>query len=143
MTPVLSVSSLAPTVADVTLNGEATGNVVGSLELLSLPGIVISFINDDSFTCSSDSAVPATELYAGETDSMTTTANVSVGSTNSSTLGIGTAGNDHVWGHGADMERCLLDEAACLNLAAVLLVLGSVVALLLEAAGEEEQFEEP
>lgn len=123
-----------PTVDDFTHNGGAPGSVVGSFDLLCLPGMVISFLGDEAFTCSTGAGLSASMLYVEDSDQVAKAENVSAGSTDSSVLGNRAVNCHDTCGDCASVFRSPFHETIYLDLAAVLIALGGFVALLLETA---------
>jgi hypothetical protein len=84
-------SSPAPAFAGFTQNSEAAGGAVGSFDLLCLSGMLISILEDNSFSTSTGSGLLSIHLYVDDTMDLLEPEHLSVRSTDSSALRSGMA----------------------------------------------------
>lgn len=124
--------SLQPSIHDITYNGETCEGVVASYDLLSLPGMMISVLADETATASTGAAMAATKLAVESPWRSDATASISIGTADSSALTIDCSVSQGESGGYANEFRVPTHEQAGLSLAAVLVVIGDYLALVIQ-----------
>lgn len=125
---------------DLTRNSDADGGINASYDLLSLPGMVISFLEDDTTTSSSgdgDCCV-STHMVVSHPVRFAEPASVSIGSTDTSALHGGCGVQGPQGGGCANQFRTPFEQPAMIDLASLMLLLGGFVALVVESAEQKK-----
>jgi|GEM_PF-5517356 len=130
MTTLPSPSLPLPAFAAFTQNSEASGSMVGYFDLLCLSGLVISILEDDSFSTSTGIGLSTTCLYVEDKVERPDSESISVTTADSSAL---VAQMPRVRNSSSQISMAF-DEAICFDPAALIQGLGGVVALLVEYA---------
>ena len=132
MTPLLTPAQLWPA-ADQATQGASGHSVTVSMDFMSLPGIMLCFINESSSTASSGEGTASRALYVENPDHTLLRSHLSDGVTDSSLL------SHSPWqteagqpGGCASQFRFPYLEPALVDLAALTLLLGGFTALLVQ-----------
>ncbi len=125
---------LPPSPHDFTYNGGASEGVVGSYDLLCLPGMMVSVLADQTVTSSTGAGMAAMTLSVEDPRRKDRFGPASVGTADSSVLAIGSRGQDDESGGYANEFKFPYRDKATLNLASVVLVMGDYLAMVLQQA---------
>lgn len=132
---------LLPMAHDETRNSDSASSTSAAYDLLSLPGMIISFLEDDTATSSSGDGYgyESTQTLVSHPVRSMERASVSAGSTDTSVL-LSSQG-DTVWQGGgcANQFRIPFKQPAMIDLAALMMLLGGFVALQVETTEQNLQ----
>lgn len=127
--------------ADDETRNSAPETMNASYDLLSLPGIIISFLENDTVTASTggEDCYVSTHMLVSHPVRGGEAASISVGSTDSSVI-LASLGDAVPQGGGcANQFRIPFKQPAMIDLAALMMLLGGFVALLVESTGHNPQ----
>ncbi|MGV3660295.1 MAG: hypothetical protein ACO1TE_08915 [Prosthecobacter sp.] len=133
--------TLLPMADDETRNSDPAGSMSASYDLLSLPGMIISFLDDDTATASSGGGdcCMSTQMLVSHPVRCAEPASVSIASTDSSVMLAGVGDRMRQDGGCANQFRIPFKQPAMIDLAALMMLLGGFVALLVETAEQNLQ----
>lgn len=131
--------TLLPMADDQTRNSDSGGNLSAAYDLLSLPGMVISFLEDDTVTSSTADGhgCVSTQMVVSHPVRFAEPASVSIGSTDSSILLTNWGAALPQGGGCANQFRIPFTQPAMIDLASLMMLLGGFVALVVESADQK------
>lgn len=133
--------TLLPMADDETRNSDPAGSAGASYDLLSLPGMIISFLDDDTATASSGGgdACMSTQMLVSHPVRHAEPASTTVGTTDSSALMAGLGDPVPQDGGCASQFRIPFKQPAMIDLAALMMLLGGYVSLMVQTAEQKLQ----
>lgn len=132
--------SLVPMAEDQTRNSDSAGGISAAYDILSLPGMLISFLEDETITSSTGEGdiCVSTQMVVSHPVRSAEPASVSVGSTNSSILSSNWGTSPFQGGGCANHFRIPFTQPAMIDLASLMMLLGGFVALVVESADQKK-----
>lgn len=127
-----------PTANAVTCNSETSGGMVACLNLVCLPGVVISYAVDETFTSSTAFVESVRGLYVRDSCLKSDSANVSSGSTDSSVLVMGMKYGGESGGYSC-LPRATCGEPDSVNISPLITLIVGLLNQLVQEAVEDRQ----
>lgn len=133
--------TLLPMAHDQTRSSASAGSISATYDLLSLPGMIISILADDTSTASTGAGAShlSTHMVVSHPVRLAEPASASMGSTDSSALGTSHGTLILPSGGCASQFRTPFKQPAMIDLASLMMLLGGFVALVVESTGQKKQ----